>query len=129
MNSKDIDKIIYNIDQAYSNRFISLDPSGYMLIKVNRDSLELIVEHYSNEIDTQGVALDPETGKPISCSDSKKRLPIKVYSGKSAKEVGIQLTEGKSPCPISRLDHALYIGRELQKAEHCLINKLPYIQD
>ena len=99
------------------------------MIKLNRESLDIIIEHYNNQIDKQGIALDPETGKPISCSDSKKRLPINIYTGKSAKEVGIQLTEGDGPHPISQLDHALYIGRELQKAEYCLINQLPYIQD
>ncbi len=129
MKPKDIAKAISNIDKAYSNRFISLDPSGYFLIKLNRSSLDIIIEHYSNQIDKKGIALDPETGKPISCSDSKERLPINIYAGKSAKEVGIQLTEGDAPHPISQLDHALYIGRELQKAEYCLIHQLPYIQD
>ncbi len=129
MDFKVISEKIANIDEAYSNRFISLDPSGYFLIKLSRNSLELIVEHYSNQIDKNGIAIDPETGNPISCKESKERLPIKIYSGKTAKELGIQLTEGDEPHPISRLDHALYIGRELQKAEYCLINELPYIQD
>ena len=96
---------------------------------MDRNSLELIVEHYSNTINKEGIALDPETGKPISCSESKERLPINIYKGRSAKEVGIKLTEGKELHPISRLDHALYIGRELQKAEYCLVNEVPYIQD
>jgi len=30
---------------------------------------------------------------------------------------------------ITRIDHALYLGRELQKAEECLYKKLQYIQD
>jgi dihydropteroate synthase len=38
------------------------------------------------------------------------------------------LTEGDR-VPLSRLDHALYLGRELQKAELCLERGEPYIQD
>ena len=38
-------------------------------------------------------------------------------------------TEGLGPFPISRLDHAIYIGRELQRAEQCLRNGQQYIQD
>ena len=39
------------------------------------------------------------------------------------------LTEGDGPLPLSRLDHALYLGRELQKAERCLDDGSDYIQD
>ncbi len=120
---------IQELDAKYSNRFIELDPNGYFLIKIDTEKNELIVEHYSNNIDTLGRATNPETGEPFKCNDSYKRLPIKVFRGKSAKEVGIQLTEGEGPYPISKLDHALYLGRELQKAENCLIEKISYIQD
>ncbi len=39
------------------------------------------------------------------------------------------LTESAEPLPLSRLDHALYLGRELQKAELCLEQGLDYVQD
>ena len=52
-----------------------------------------------------------------------------MFRGRSAKEIGIQLTEGEGPHPLSRLDHALYLGRELQKAEHCLRSGVDYVQD
>jgi dihydropteroate synthase len=52
-----------------------------------------------------------------------------VYRGKTAKQLGIELSEGDEPLPISRLDHALYLGRELQKAEQCLLEGRPYVQD
>ena len=120
---------INSLDEELSNRFISLDPSGYFLISLDDISQELVVEHYGNDIDELGRAIDPETGKPIGCRGESKRTPIKVYQGRTAKEVGIKLTEGKSPLPISRLDHALYLGRELQKAEYCLRNRKHYVQD
>ena len=120
---------IHILDKELSQRFISLDPNGYFLIKLNAPSKEIIVEHYSNNIDTLGRAVDPKTGEPIECTESKKRMPIKIYKGRSAKEIGIKLTENGAPPPISRLDHALYLGRELQKAEICLLKNTPYIQD
>jgi dihydropteroate synthase len=52
-----------------------------------------------------------------------------VFRGRTAKELGIALTEGDGPFPLSRLDHALYLGRELQKAEAALWSGQHYIQD
>ncbi len=123
------EKINRDIDDKYSQRFIALDPEGYFLIKINQETKELIVDQYSNNIDDLGRATNPETGKPFQCSDGEARSPIKTFRGKTAKEVGIRLTEGDGPYPISKLDHALYLGRELQKAENCLVNEEPYIQD
>ena len=45
------------------------------------------------------------------------------------KEVGIRLVEEADPCPVSQLDHALYLGRELQRAEACLESGRDYVQD
>ena len=120
---------IQAIDRDLSKRSINLDPKGYFLIKVDSIAGELIVEHFKNDLDNEGRALDPETGQPIGCKAKSKRKPHQVFRGKSAKELGIQLTEGDHPSPISKLDHALYLGRELQKAENCLVREEKYIQD
>ena len=118
------------LDESLSQRFIALDPNGYFLIKVDRGAAELILEHYGNTIDAKGLAHDPETGEVLSCrSGSRSRSPSAVYRGRSAKEIGIQLTEGDGPHPLSCLDHALYLGRELQKAEQCLREGRVYVQD
>ena len=117
------------LDEELSRRFISLDPSGYFLISLDEASEEILVEHYGNHIDELGRAIDPETGEPLRCRGESKRSPLKVYKGRTAKEVGIKLTEGKTALPISRLDHALYLGRELQKAEYCLRHGKHYVQD
>ena len=117
------------LDEQLSQRFIALDPSGYFLIKLDRDAGELIAEHYGNGIDERGLATDPDTGEVISCQGSGPRDPVRIYRARSAKELGMALTEGEGPFPISCLDHALYLGRELQKAEHCLESGSAYIQD
>ena len=120
---------IQSIDDNLSKRFISLDQKGYFLIKINPELNELIVEHFDNTIDEKGRALDPKTGKILKCSGTEKQSPTKVFKGRTAKELGIKLTEESLPVLISKIDHALYLGRELQKAEYCLIYGIPYVQD
>ena len=117
-------------DARLSQRFIALDPSGYFLIKLDADAGELVLEHYGNTIDDKGLARDSETGEVLSCKGGNRpRQPTAIYRGTSAKQLGIQLTEGDGPHPLSRLDHALYLGRELQKAEQCLRDGRSYVQD
>ena len=117
------------LDERLSQRFIALDPAGYFLIKVDADAGELVAEHYGNAIDDKGLATDPETGEVLSCRGALPRSPLAIYRGRTAKELGIALCEGPEPHPLSCLDHALYLGRELQKAETCLRLGLFYVQD
>ncbi len=118
------------LDERLSQRFIALDPSGYFLIKVDHNAEELVLEHYGNTIDEKGLARDDETGEILSCKGGNgPRRPTAIYRGCTAKELGIQLTEGEGPHPVSCLDHAMYLGRELQKAEACLLSGAVYIQD
>jgi hypothetical protein len=118
------------LDDQLSQRFIALDPAGYFLIRIDREAVELVVEHYSNGIDERGLATDPETGEVLSCrGDGNVRMPLAVFRGRSAKRLGMDLTEGPGPHPVTCLDHALYLGRELQRAQVCLEQGLEYIQD
>ena len=126
-SSKSFDEKI-NIDDNLSNRYIDLDPNGYFIIKVDLVENKIILEHYLNNINDDGYALDPETNEPIKCDSENKRVCNEVFEGISAKQLGIFITEERNDL-ITRFDHALYLGRELQKAEECLYTKLPYIQD
>ena len=126
---EDLINSIKLLDDKLSKREIELDPNGYFLIKIDFQAKELILEHFLNNIDQKGRAIDPESGKPIGCKTKSRNQPINIYRGKSAKQLGIQISEGHVPYPISRLDHAIYIGRELQRAEQCLIRGEEYIQD
>ena len=116
------------IDNNLSNRYIDLDPNGYFIIKVDLEINKIILEHFLNNINDDGYALDPETNEPIKCDSQNKRVCNEVFEGISAKQLGILITEERTDL-ITRFDHALYLGRELQKAEECLYKKLPYIQD
>ena len=116
------------IDDNLSNRYIDLDPNGYFIIKVDLVENKIILEHYLNNINDDGYALDPETNEPIKCDSRSPRVSNLVFEGISAKQLGILITEERNDL-ITRFDHALYLGRELQKAEECLYKKIPYIQD
>jgi|TARA_B100000073_G_scaffold85346_1_gene66106 dihydropteroate synthase len=118
-----------SLDDQLSQRFIELDPSGYFLIKLDAEAGELVAEHYSNDVDERGRATDPDTGEVLSCRGGGPRSPETVFRGRTAKELGIALTETDGAPPVSRLDHALYLGRELQKAEACLKAGSSYCQD
>lgn len=119
---------LISTDDQLSQRFIALDPSGYFLIRVDASASELVVEHYLNDVDEHGRAIDPDTGEVLACRGGTLS-PANVYRGRTAKQLGIQLTEGQGPYPLSKLDHALYLGRELQRAESCLLSGTPYVQD
>ena len=116
------------IDNDLSNRYIDLDPKGYFIIKVDFQVNKIILEHFLNNINEEGYALDPETNEPIKCDSPNKSVRNEVFEGISAKQLGILITEERHDL-LTRFDHALYLGRELQKAEECLYKKLPYIQD
>ena len=80
-------------------------------------------------ISDKGLALDPETGKPIPVRGKVDRTHTAIFTGRTAKEIGMKITEETKPCPLSRLDHALYLGREFVRAEIALINGTEYVQD
>ena len=126
-SSQSLDEKI-KFDNSLSNRYIDLDPNGYFIIKVNLEENKIILEHFLNNINDEGYALDPETNQPIKCDSKNKRVCNEVFEGISAKQLGMLITEERNDL-ITRFDHAIYLGRELQKAEECLYKKLPYIQD
>jgi len=126
-SSQSLDEKI-KIDNSLSNRYIDLDPNGYFIIRVDLVENKIILEHFLNNINDDGYALDPETNEPIKCDSENKRVSNEVFEVISAKQLGIFITEERNDL-ITRFDHALYLGRELQKAEECLYKRLPYIQD
>ena len=111
-STKRLDEKI-KIDNNLSNRYIELDPNGYFIIKVDLEENKIILEHFLNNINDEGYALDPETNEPIKCDSQNKRASNEVFEGISAKQLGILITEERNDL-ITRFDHALYLGRELQ---------------
>ena len=115
-------------DNHLSDRYIDLDPNGYFIIKVDLNKNRIILEHYLNKINKEGYAIDPKTNQPIKCDSKEIKTCNEIFTGITAKEIGILITEKRNDL-ISRFDHALYLGRELQKAEQCLYKQKTYVQD
>ncbi|PSB23804.1 DUF4346 domain-containing protein [Stenomitos frigidus] len=117
------------IDQKLSKRPINLDPGGYIIIYLDHEQGLICAKHFTNFIDDRGLACDPATGKPIPTRSKVERLPTRLYSGRTAKEICVQLFEAHAPCPITMIDHASYLGREFQRAEAALLSGQEYVQD
>ena len=118
-----------DLDDQLSNRFIALDPGGYWIIAIDPAAPGIRMEHYANAINDQGLAVDPDTGEVIACRGGVVRRPTLTLTGKTAKELCIKLFEELDSCPVTRLDHAAYLGRELIRAENALIAGIDYFQD
>lgn len=81
----------------------ALDPKGYFLIRANRETQEIEVAFCPklNEVSVKVVG----------------KTPLEIYQTILKQQL------------ISRMDHAAYLGRELQKAYDALRAGLPYVQD
>lgn len=120
---------ITSIDNELSKRHIDLDPGGYFIIYLDRDAGLICAKHYTNIINEQGLAVDPDTGKVIPAKGKVERTAQTLYSARTAKELCVKIVEQTQPCPLTMLDHAAYLGRELVRAEYALINGTEYVQD
>jgi len=117
------------IDDKLSKRFIDLDPGGYFIVYLDREAGLICAKHFTNLIDERGLAIDPETGKPIPVRGKVVRTPTMVFSGRTAKELCVSIFEQSQPCLVTRLDHAAYLGREFVRAEIALVTGVEYVQD
>lgn len=117
------------IDDKLSKRDINLDPGGYFIIYLDRESRLICAKHFTNVIDERGLAIDPETGKVIPAKGKVERTQSTLFTGRTAKELCVVIFEQTQPCPVTMLDHAAYLGREFVRAESALVDGEEYIQD
>ncbi len=117
------------IDDKLSKRFLELDPAGYFIIYLDRGAGLICAKHFNNEVNEQGLAIDPETGKPIPANVRVERQATALFTGRTAKEICVQLFESIKPSSVSRFDHAAYLGREFMRAELALVTGQDYVQD
>jgi len=117
------------INDRLSQRFIALDPGGYFLIYLDRQAQLICADHYANDINDQGLAIDPDTGEPLACRGKIERQPDAQFHAKTAKELCIAIFEKPQTCLVTKLDHAAYLGREFIRAEIALAQEQEYIQD
>lgn len=117
------------IDDELSKRDLDLDPGGYFIIYLDREAGLICAKHFTNVIDERGLAVDPETGKVIPAKGKVERTHSTLYTGRTAKELCVAIFEQTQPCPVTKLDHAAYLGREFVRAESALISGQEYVQD
>jgi dihydropteroate synthase-like protein len=90
--------------QADGEGFVYMDQLGSFKIAVDREASQIVVYHYPRSL---------------------KEVDVVIY-GKEASKIVRKIIDLDL---ISRLDHAAYLGRELQKAEIALKTGKGYIQD
>lgn len=117
------------IDDELSKRELALDPGGYFIIYLDREAELICAKHYTNVIDERGLAVDPETGKPIPARGKVQRTAETLFSGRTAKELCVKIFEETDPCSVTMLDHAAYLGREFMRAQMALVSGEEYVQD
>ncbi|NES93713.1 MAG: DUF4346 domain-containing protein [Desertifilum sp. SIO1I2] len=120
---------ITEIDEQLSKREIELDPGGYFIIYLDQEAKLICAKHYTNVINDRGLAVDPETGEVIPARGKVNRTAETLFTGKTAKELCVKIFEQTQPSPVTLLDHAAYLGRELVRAEMALIHAQEYVQD
>lgn len=95
-----LEKVKAIYDRAARTNAIRHDPNGYFLISADGD--EIVVQHYHD-------------ADKIGEYRSKKPLKIQQMIYRD--------------CAISDINHAIYIGRQLERAYHCIQEGVPYVQD
>ncbi len=76
------------------------DPNGYFRITLDRDAI--VVEHRTGDV------------------------VLKTYQGRKAAKLQHEITRD---CAVSDIGHAIYLGRQLQKAEQCLKAGKRFVQE
>ncbi len=117
------------IDKKLSSRHLELDPAGYFIIYLDRQSGLICAKHFTNVIDDSGLAVDPETGKVIPAKGKVERTATTLFTGRTAKELSVKIFEQTQPVPVTMLNHAAYLGREFMRAEIALVTGAEYTQD
>ena len=75
-SSKSLDEKI-KIDNNLSNRYIDLDPNGYFIIKVDFEENKIILEHFLNNIDEEGLRLTQKQMNQSNATLKIKELVMK----------------------------------------------------
>ncbi len=99
--------------EAEKDKKLVMDPKGFFVIFVDKKRKEVVVEFYEGK--TKGDKKKIDTGKLKA-----------VVCGRDAEALCHTIVREKL---VSRLKHAAYLGREIQKAATSLNLKKKYTQD
>ena len=116
------------LDKFLSSRGKDMDPKGYFTMKLK--DKRIVASFYSCIVNDKGEVCDLEGKKIKCCGTTKAREPMKVWEARTAKELTVAIfEEWQDAHELTTVSHAAYIGREAQRAEHCLRNNILYQQD
>ena len=101
--------------EAKKHKRMVKDPQGFFVIFLDNERDEIVVEFY------ESVIKDEKSKKKVGTGE----LGL-VVCGSNAEALCHTISREEL---VTRFDHASYLGRELQKAEFALKNKLDYEQD
>lgn len=110
------------LDRHLSTRGMAMDPKGYFLVKTDPVEFLIIASFHSCMVNDKGEVCDLEGVKIKCCDGGKSPEPMKVWKCRTAKELTTEIFERWEFLDKAELTvgHAAYIGREAQRAEHCL---------
>lgn len=117
------------LDTFLSSRSLQMDSKGYFMVKL--DENRIVASFYSCIVNDKGEICDLQGNKIKCCNGGSRREPMKVWKGRTAKELTTAIFEEWEDAAKLEfsIGHAAYIGREVQRAEHCLYSNIPYQQD
>jgi adenosylcobinamide kinase/adenosylcobinamide-phosphate guanylyltransferase len=117
------------LDKFMSARKLDMDDKGYFLIKLDHNAGVIRATYHSCIKNDQNEICDIN-GKIIPCNGEAGPDPMATFEGRTAKELTVVIFEQwEHARELVSIGHAAYIGREAQKAEHCLFAGQFYQQD
>lgn len=118
------------LDKFLSSRKLPMDKQGYFMVKLDPEKGVIAATFHSSIVNEKGEVCDTR-GVKIPCHGTTNRPePMKAWECRTAKELTTEIFERwEDAAKLVTTGHAAYIGREAQKAEHCLYNGEHYQQD
>lgn len=119
------------LDKFLSTRGCEMEAHGYFIMKLDRLKGVIVAQFYSSMKNDKGEVCDLDGKKIPCCSKNTRPEPYKVFEGRTAKELTVDIFEKWDQVNnlIKSLGHVSYIGREAQRAEHCLHSGKHYQQN
>ena len=116
------------LDRFLSSRGLTMDSKGYFMMKLDHDKGVIRATYHSCIVNDNGEVCDLN-GNKLKCS-GKSPDPMSTFEGRTAKELTVKIFERwEHAQELVSVGHAAYVGREAQKAEHCLFAGVFYQQD
>lgn len=116
------------LDKVLSTRGLQMDAKGYFMMKL-QDGL-IVATFHSCILNDKGEVCDLEGVKIPCCGNSNRPQAMKTWKCRTAKELTAEIFERWALSKdVVTPAHAAYIGREAQRADHCLYAGKQYQQD